>query len=133
MIEAGGRVPLEVAGSGQNFTLETWNISEAENIVDAMDKNDGDNLPEGFPGNLPEDPVILADITKRISREIDGKIGPDGLAVTEARRDRNLVEEWEEADPAIDSQPPVVPLFLVLYALFMLGLAGYALASGYLP
>ncbi|RWN99389.1 hypothetical protein [Mesorhizobium sp.] len=79
-----------------------------------MDKNDGDNLPEGFPGNLPEDPVILADITKRISREIDGKIGPDRLAVTEARRDRNLVEEWEEADPAIDSQPPVVPLFLVL-------------------
>lgn len=50
-------------------------------------------------------------ITKRISREIDGKIGSDGLAVTEARRDRNLVEELEKADPALDSQPSVVPLF----------------------
>ncbi|TIL29374.1 hypothetical protein [Mesorhizobium sp.] len=98
-----------------------------------MDKNEGDNIPEGFPGNLPEDPVILADITQRISREIDGKIGPDGLAVTQARRDRNLVEEWEEADPALNSQPSVVPLFLVLYALSMLGLAAYALASWYLP
>jgi hypothetical protein len=105
----------------------------AENIVGAMDKNDGDNPPEWFPGNLPDDPVILADITKRISREIDGKIGPDGLAVMEARRDRNLVEEWEEADPALDSQPSVVPLFLVLYALSISGLAAYALASWYLP
>ncbi|TIL30539.1 hypothetical protein [Mesorhizobium sp.] len=95
-----------------------------------MDKNDGDNLPEGFPGNLPEDPVILADITKRISREIDGKIGPDGLAVTEARRDRNL-EEWEEADAALDSQSSVVPFFLVLYVLSMLGLVGYAIARWY--
>ncbi|TIM39872.1 hypothetical protein [Mesorhizobium sp.] len=95
-----------------------------------MDKNDGDNLPEGFPGNLPEDPVILADITKRISREIDGKIGPDGLAVTEARRDRNLVE-WEEADAALDSQSSVVPFFLVLYVLSMLGLVGYAIARWY--
>ncbi|RWN99388.1 hypothetical protein [Mesorhizobium sp.] len=95
-----------------------------------MDKNDGDNLPEWFPGNLPEDPVILADITKRISREIEGKIGPDGFAVTEAWRDRNLVEEWEEADAVLDSQPPVLP-FLVLYVLSMLGLAWYALAGRY--
>ncbi|MCF6121525.1 MAG: hypothetical protein EOS07_09740 [Mesorhizobium sp.] len=96
-----------------------------------MDKNDGDNLPEGFRGNLPEDPVILADIKKRISREIDGKIGPDGLAVTKAGRDRNLVEEWEEADAALDSQPSVVPFFLVLYVLSMLGLVGYAIARWY--
>lgn len=103
----------------------------AENIVGAMDKNDGDNLPEGFPGNLPEDPLILADITKRISREIDGKIGPDGLAVTEARRDRNLVGEWEEDDAALDNQPSTVPFFLVLYVLSMLGLVGYAIARWY--
>ncbi|WP_287286354.1 hypothetical protein, partial [Mesorhizobium sp.] len=59
------------------------------------------------------------------------KIGPDGLAVTEARRDRNLVGEWEEADATLDSQPSVVPFFLVLYALTMLGLAGYAIARWY--
>ncbi|CAH2405683.1 hypothetical protein [Mesorhizobium escarrei] len=96
-----------------------------------MDKNDGDNLPEGFPGNLPDDPVIRADIAKRISRETDGKIRADSLAVTEARRDRNLVEEWEKADAALDSQPSVVPFSLVLYVLSMLGLAGYALARWY--
>ncbi|TWI39155.1 hypothetical protein IQ26_02004 [Mesorhizobium tianshanense] len=28
----------------------------------AMDKNDGDNLPEWFASRLPEDPVIRADI-----------------------------------------------------------------------
>ncbi|CAH2397529.1 hypothetical protein [Mesorhizobium ventifaucium] len=96
-----------------------------------MDKNDGDNPPEWFPGNLPDDPVIRADIAKRISRETESKIGPNGLVVTKARRDRNLVEELEKADPALDSQPSVVPLFLVLYALSMLGLAGYALAGWY--
>ncbi|RWO77991.1 MAG: hypothetical protein EOS18_20225 [Mesorhizobium sp.] len=97
-----------------------------------MDKNDGDNLPEWFPGDLPEDPVIRADIAKRISRETESKIGPHGLVVTKARRDRNLVEELEETDAALDSQPSVVPFFLVLYALSMLGLVGYAIASWYL-
>ncbi|TIP83280.1 MAG: hypothetical protein E5X60_32655 [Mesorhizobium sp.] len=98
-----------------------------------MDKNDGDYPPERFPGNLPEGLVIRAEIAKRISRETDGK-GLDGLVVTEAWRDRNLVEEWEEADAVLNSQPSVVPLFLVLYALSMLGLAAYAaLASWYLP
>ncbi|MGX9573851.1 hypothetical protein [Mesorhizobium sp. f-mel] len=94
-----------------------------------MGKNDGDNLPEWFPGNLPEDPVIRADIAKRISRETDSKIGPD--VVTKARQDRNLVEELEKADAALDSQRSVVPLFLVVYVLSMLGLAVYALAGWY--
>ncbi|WP_077379299.1 hypothetical protein [Mesorhizobium prunaredense] len=98
-----------------------------------MDKNDGDNPPEWFPSSLPKDPVIRADIAKRISRETDGKIGPDDLVVTKARRDRNLFEELENPDAALDSQPSVVPLFLVLYMLSILGLAAYALASWYLP
>ncbi|RWO59703.1 hypothetical protein [Mesorhizobium sp.] len=74
-----------------------------------MDKNDGDYPPERFPGNLPEDLVV----------------------VTEAWRDRNLVEEWEEADAVLNSQPSVVP-FLVLYVLSMLGLAWYAKAGRFL-
>ncbi|MER8929464.1 hypothetical protein [Mesorhizobium sp. M0220] len=98
-----------------------------------MGKNDGDNLPEWFPGNLPEDPVIRADIAKRISRETDGQIGPDGLVVRKARRDRNLLEELEKGDAALDSQPSVVPLLLVLYVLSMLGFAAYAIAGWYLP
>lgn len=96
--------PLRWPGLGQNFTLEALNISEAENIVGAMDKNDGDYPPERFPGNLPEGLVIRAEIAKRISRETDGK-GLDGLVVTEAWRDRNLVEEWEEADAVLNSRP----------------------------
>ncbi|RWO78197.1 hypothetical protein [Mesorhizobium sp.] len=96
-----------------------------------MDKNDGDYPPERFPGNLPEDPVIRADIAERMSRETDGK-GPDGLVVTEEWWDRNLVDEWEEADAVLDSQPSVVP-FLVLYVLSMFVLAWYALAGRYLP
>ncbi|UVC17621.1 hypothetical protein [Mesorhizobium onobrychidis] len=98
-----------------------------------MGKNDGDKLPEWFPGNLPDDPVIRADIAKRISRETDGKIGPDDLVVTKARRDRNLVEELEKADAALDSQPSVVPLFLVIFVLSILGFAACAIAGWYLP
>jgi hypothetical protein len=115
----------------QNLALENWNISEAENIVGAMDKNDGDNVPEWFPSRLPEDPVIRADIAKRISRETDGKNGPDGMMITKGRRDHNLVEEQEGTDASFDREPSLVPLLLVLYVLSMLGLAGYALARSY--
>lgn len=52
------------------------------------------------------------------------------MVVTQAWRDRNLVEEWEESDAVLNSQPSVVP-FLVLYVLSMLGLAWYALAGRY--
>ncbi|TIP22739.1 MAG: hypothetical protein E5X67_36105 [Mesorhizobium sp.] len=70
----------------------------------AMDKNDGDNLPE----------------RTRISRETDGKNGG---------RDDNLVEKKEEAGAALDNQPPGVPWLLVLCLLSMLAWAGYALSG----
>ncbi|GLS41591.1 hypothetical protein GCM10010869_71880 [Mesorhizobium tianshanense] len=41
--------------------LETWNKRRQKTLL-AMDKNDGDNLPEWFASRLPEDPVIRADI-----------------------------------------------------------------------
>ncbi|WP_292665447.1 hypothetical protein, partial [Mesorhizobium sp.] len=69
---------------GQIRTLEIWNISRAESIVGAMHKNRGDNLPEWLPSELPEDPVIRADIATRISRGTDGKNGPDDTVVTKA-------------------------------------------------
>ncbi|TIT17709.1 MAG: hypothetical protein E5W70_31575 [Mesorhizobium sp.] len=82
------------------------------------------------PSDLPEDPVIRADIATRISRETDGKNGPDHTVVTKARLDHNLFEEQDEAD-AFDREPSVVPLLLVIYVLSMLILAGYALARAY--
>ncbi|ESZ04464.1 hypothetical protein X737_36870 [Mesorhizobium sp. L48C026A00] len=55
------------------------------------------------------------------------------MVVRKARRDRNLLEELEKGDAALDSQPSVVPLLLVLYVLSMLGFAAYAIAGWYLP
>ncbi|MER8873367.1 hypothetical protein NKI04_26265 [Mesorhizobium sp. M0814] len=96
-----------------------------------MHKNHGDNLPEWLPRDLPEDPVIRADIATRISRGTDGKNGPDDTVVTKATLHHNLFEEQDEADAAFDREPSVVPLLLVLYVLSMLILAGYALARSY--
>ncbi|MER8608884.1 hypothetical protein NKH48_35425 [Mesorhizobium sp. M1233] len=91
----------------------------------------GDNLPEWLPSELPEDPVLRADIATRISRSTDGKNAPDDTVVTKARLDHNLFEKQDEADAAFDREPSVVPLLLVLYVLSMLLLVGYALARRY--
>lgn len=117
---------------GQNCTLEVWNIHKAENIVGAMHKNDGDNLAEWLPSDLPEDPVIRADSVTRISRGTDGKNGPDDTVVTKARLHHNLLKEQDKADAAVDSEPSMLPSLLVLYVLSMLILAGYALARAYI-
>jgi hypothetical protein len=103
----------------------------AENIVGAMDKNDGDNLPEWFASHLPEDPVIRADIRTRVSRETDGKNGLSGMVLPKGGRDDNLVEKKEEANAALDNQPSGVPWLLVLCLLSILAWAGYALAGSY--
>ena len=71
-----------------------------------MDKNDGDNPPEWFPGNLPEDPVIRADIRTRISRETDGKNGLSGMVLTKGGRDDNLVEKRKKPTPPSTTTRP---------------------------
>lgn len=95
-----------------------------------MHKNDGDNLHEWLSSDLPEDPVIRADIATRISRETTEKNGPDHTVVT-ARLDHYPFEEQDEADAAFDREPSVVPVLLVVCVLSMLGLAVYALAGWY--